>query len=68
MKCFAYLNSVKKLRGSKRSAHVFFIIRMLVQMSRPLLNSLMIMSRVERVTLKVEFCCGYAGVMMGIKW
>ena len=24
--------------------------------------------RVEYVTLNVEFCAGYAGVMMGIKW
>ena len=63
-----YLNSVKKLSGSNKSAHPFFSSRMALHISSPRLNSPIIMSLVECVTLKVEFCWGYAGVMMGIKW
>ena len=63
-----YLNSVKKLSGSNKSAHSFFSSRMSLHISSPRLNSPIIMSLVECVTLKVEFCWGYAGVMMGIKW
>ena len=38
------------------------------QLYSPLLNSFNITVRVDLVTLNVEFCCGYAGVTMGIKW
>ena len=34
----------------------------------PSWNSSIIMARVDKVTLYVEFCCGYAGVIIGIKW
>ena len=39
-----------------------------IELTLPSLNSSIMICRVELVTLNVEFCCGYAGVMMGIKW
>ena len=54
--------------GSKRSSHVFLPSTISVQTSMPRLNSFSITSRVENVTLNVEFCWGYAGVMIGIRW
>lgn len=59
---------MKKLSGSNKSAHEFFSMRIPLHMSRPRVNSLIMMSRVECVTLKVEFCWGYAGVIIGIRW
>ena len=38
------------------------------QMAKLALNSSCITFRVDWVTLKVEFCWGYAGVMIGIMW
>lgn len=35
---------------------------------RPFLNSSIIIVLVDEDTLNVEFCCGYAGVMIGIRW
>ena len=34
----------------------------------PCLNSSTMTIRVETDTLYVEFCCGYAGVIIGIRW
>ncbi|MPC18143.1 hypothetical protein E2C01_011019 [Portunus trituberculatus] len=48
-------------------SHVAFPSMMSSVICRPDLNSSTITARVDCEVLKVEFCWGYAGVMIGIK-
>lgn len=63
-----YLYLTKKLGGSKSFSHVALPSMISSVMARPCLNSSCTIVRVDIDTLNVEFCCGYAGVIMGIRW
>lgn len=62
-----YLYLVKKCEGSNNFSQPHFPNMISSVMDNPNLNSSCIIDLVESETLKVEFCCGYAGVIMGIK-
>ena len=59
---------VKNGRGSHSDSHRFLLIKISAHTSRPRLNSFFKTCSVECVTLKVEFCAGYAGVMIFMSW
>ena len=54
--------------GSQRCGHFFAPSKILAHASRPFLNSSRNTPKLDRVTLKVEFCAGYAGVMIFMSW
>lgn len=63
-----YLYFKKKFGGSKSLSHVALPNMISSVMAKPCLNSSCMMVWVDIDTLNVEFCCGYAGVIMGIRW
>ena len=64
MKCL-YLE--KKLTSLNKLLHVFFLDVISNVVWKASLNSFVIIVLVDLVTLKVEFCSGKAGVIIGIK-
>ena len=59
---------LKKFGVSNNLSHVALPVMISSVTLKPCWNSSCITLRVEHDTLKVEFCCGYAGVIIGIKW
>lgn len=68
VKCKQQKYLKKKLGASNKRSHCALpnIISSVIAM--PLSNSLNITLLFDVDTLNVEFCCGYAGVIIGIKW
>lgn len=64
----SYLYLAKKLGVSNNFSQPNFPQTMSSVVCSPCLNSSCITVLVDSDTLKVEFCWGYAGVMIGIKW
>lgn len=58
---------MKKFGGWKSLSHVALASMISSVISKPDLNSSTITARVDWEVLNVEFCWGYAGVMIGIK-
>ena len=55
---------LKNGSGAQSASHFFLLIKISVHTSRPRLNSCRNTCSDECVTLNVEFCAGYAGVMI----
>lgn len=59
---------LKEVWSFKKFAPLCLLSKIPSVLARPCLNSSTMTICVETDTLYVEFCCGYAGVITGIRW